>query len=219
MTACGLLFGLAAAGLVAWQPQAAPFAALLVLAAWLCDRTDGPLARKQRSVSAWGGWLDSNVDELLDVAWHTGVAAAAGSAGSPWPWALLAGFVAGKYLFMHGVWAEQEFGIVGRGSPGSGPGNTSSPGLLRRLYHLPGNADVRVHLVIAALVSGWFVWELALVAAYYQCRWPVRYGLVARRAISARGPATSGDPSADPPATGEQEADETCRRSALRSDG
>ena len=53
--------------------------------------------------------------------------------------------------------------------------------LLRAAYHLPGNADVRVHLLAAALVTGWFSAELAVVAAYYNLRWIARYVLVARR--------------------------------------
>ena len=43
------------------------------------------------------------------------------------------------------------------------------------------HADVRVHLLIVALAGGWLVAELALVAGYYNLRWIVRYGLVARR--------------------------------------
>ena len=57
---------------------------------------------------------------------------------------------------------------------------------LRRLYHLPGNADVRIHLLAAALATGWLAAELAFVAAYYNFRWIVRYGLVARRLGGAR---------------------------------
>ncbi len=52
---------------------------------------------------------------------------------------------------------------------------------LRRIYHLPGNADVRIHLLIAALATGWWAIELAGIAAYYNLRWMVRYRLVARR--------------------------------------
>ena len=53
--------------------------------------------------------------------------------------------------------------------------------LLRTLYHLPGNADVRIHLLLVALCTGWLTAELALVALYYNLRWIVRYALVARR--------------------------------------
>jgi hypothetical protein len=46
---------------------------------------------------------------------------------------------------------------------------------------LPGNADVRVHLLVLALATGYLGVELALVAVYYNLRWLVRYALVARR--------------------------------------
>ena len=58
----------------------------------------------------------------------------------------------------------------------------SAPGgLLKRLYHLPANADVRIHLLAAAAATGWLAAELALVAAYYNFRWLARYVLVCRR--------------------------------------
>ena len=60
--------------------------------------------------------------------------------------------------------------------------NRDSPlAVLRRLYHLPGNADVRLHLLVAALLTGWLAAELILVAVYYNLRWMARYVLVARR--------------------------------------
>jgi hypothetical protein len=52
---------------------------------------------------------------------------------------------------------------------------------LRTLWHLPGNADVRLHLLIVALLGGWLTSELAVVAAYYNLRWIAGYLLVARR--------------------------------------
>jgi phosphatidylglycerophosphate synthase len=57
----------------------------------------------------------------------------------------------------------------------------SARGACRRLYHLPANADVRIHLLVAALCTGWLTAELAFVALYYNLRWMVRYALVARR--------------------------------------
>ncbi|MFH1922574.1 MAG: hypothetical protein ABIP48_22150, partial [Planctomycetota bacterium] len=53
--------------------------------------------------------------------------------------------------------------------------------VLRAAYHLPGNADVRVHLLAVALAGGWLLEELCVVAAYYNLRWIARYVLVARR--------------------------------------
>jgi hypothetical protein len=47
---------------------------------------------------------------------------------------------------------------------------------------LPANADVRIHLLVLALLSGWFTTELAVVATYYNVRWIARYPLVIARA-------------------------------------
>ncbi len=62
------------------------------------------------------------------------------------------------------------------------PPRTSRPRrLLRQLYHLPANADIRTHLFVVALATGCLAAELALVATYYNVRWIARYVLVARR--------------------------------------
>jgi len=215
LTLCGLAVGAIAAAVLVGAPQLAPVAGLLVLVAWLFDRADGSLARRQGTVSAWGAWLDANVDELLDVGLHAALAAAAASqTASRLPWLLLGAFLAGKYLFVYGMATEEQVsrqlhGISGEagwlGSSGAsaqnattggrlrlttslppGPGGSlrSTPAtrrLVRAAYHLPGNADVRVHLLAAALMTGWLSAELAVVAGYYNLRWIVRYVLVARR--------------------------------------
>lgn len=183
LTACGLLVGLAACGLLFWQPTWTPLAAVLVLAAWFCDRTDGQLARQQQTVTAFGAWLDGNVDELLDVAWHVATAAVlAGWSQATWPWLLVLAFVAGKYLFMHSLATEEHFGPKEpERAETVNKKRSTLGGLLRTLWHLPGNADVRIHLLLAALATGYLTPELALVAVYYNLRWIVRYGLVARR--------------------------------------
>jgi phosphatidylglycerophosphate synthase len=150
-------------------------AALAVLAAWFCDRLDGQLARLQGTASRFGAWLDANVDELLEVAWHFGIAsAAAATHGAAWLW--LAAFLSGKYLFMHSLASEPQAGQRDAAAAGE-----ADRGWLRRLYHLPGNADVRVHVLLLALVTGLFAAELIAVAAYYHFRWLARYALVARR--------------------------------------
>jgi len=186
LTACGLISATAAAGVILLYPQSMPLAAVLALAAWFFDRADGRLARLQNTESAWGAWLDANVDELVDLGLHVAVAAAASrQIGSDWPWLLLVGFLFGKYLLMHGLATERESthanpdvscGCAHQIADPSGP-----PSFVRRLYHLPGNTDVRVHLLIVAMLTGWLVVELAFVAAYYNLRWFVRYVLVARR--------------------------------------
>ena len=70
--------------------------------------------------------------------------------------------------------------------------NPRPSGWLQRLYHLPANSDVRMHLLIVAVATGLLVEELAAVACYYNLRWPVRYILVAKRmsgAVAMRGAA------------------------------
>ena len=179
LTALGLLLGLSACGLLLWQPAATPLAAVLVLVAWFCDRTDGQLARQQNTVTPFGAWLDGNVDELLDVAWHVATAAVlAAQLQAMWPWLLVLAFVSGKYLFMHSLATEEHFDPNPQGNPAA---TASAAGLLRSIWHLPGNADVRIHLLFVALLTGYLATELALVAGYYNLRWIVRFGLVARR--------------------------------------
>lgn len=182
LTLCGLGAAAGAAAVLLWRPELMPLAALLVLVQWFLDRADGQLARCQQTVSDWGAWLDGNVDELVDVGLHvTAAAVLARQVAAPWPWLLLVAFLAGKYLLVYGLALEK-----GHTAPVSQKGPAPCPFAedfpwLRRAYHLPGNADVRVHLFVLALVTGCLAAELAVVAAYYNLRWAVRYGLVARR--------------------------------------
>jgi len=196
LTVCGLIAAAVAAAVILRLPEAMPLAAALVLVYWFFDRADGLLARRQQTATPWGAWLDGNVDELVDLGLHVAVAAAlAWQTAAAWPWGLLIAFLAGKYLLMYGLTLEdaQGRGVRGQGSgvrvQDSGvredTGGTDiwpeAGSLLRRIYHLPGNADVRIHLLAAALMSGWLAAELVLVAVYYNLRWMVRYALVARR--------------------------------------
>jgi len=187
VTLCGLLLNMAAAATLAARPALAPLAAALVLAGWFCDRLDGQLARRQGTVTRWGGWLDGNVDELADLALQsaTAWAAARGQAGSL-PLFLLAAFLGGKYLLVYGLNLEEH---LGRSRPAS-PERRAARSLqaragrarwLRTVWHLPGNADVRLHLLVVALLGGWLTAELAVVAVYYNLRWIAGYVLVARR--------------------------------------
>jgi hypothetical protein len=191
VTLSGLLLNMAAAATLAARPALTPLAAALVLAGWFCDRLDGQLARRQGTVTRWGGWLDGNVDELADLVLHAATAsAAARGLGSSLPWFLLVAFLAGKYLFIYGLNLEEHLrrsrlpgGISsqGVGLPGPLPRPAVGAYGLRTLWHLPGNADIRLHLLIVALLSGWLTVELAVVAAYYNLRWIAGYLLVARR--------------------------------------
>jgi len=181
LTLCGLVSATAAGAVLLTRPEALPLAALLVLLYWFFDRADGLLARRQKTASAWGAWLDGNIDELVDVGLHAALAAAlAANAASSWPWILLAAFLGGKYLFAYGLTLE-EHAAEASTQVNANQDPQSSAGLLARLYHLPGNADIRVHLLAAAILTGWLGVELALVAVYYNMRWIVRYVLVARR--------------------------------------
>jgi hypothetical protein len=175
VTLCGFTFATAAAALLLWQPSLAPCSALLLLAWWFCDRTDGLLARLQNTASPVGAWLDGNLDELVDLGLHLAMAHTAASQGAPWAWPLLIAFVFGKYLLMHSLANSRR--------PLTEVAQSSLPqARIRTLYHLPGNADIRTHLMILALASGYITAELALIAAYYNVRWIARYPLVIARA-------------------------------------
>lgn len=188
LTCCGLVAGLAAAALIARGSDSLIYAAMLVLLAWFCDRADGQLARRQQTASRWGAWFDANVDELLDVAWHVAVAAAvAERIGPSLGFTLLAAFLGGKYLFMYGLSVEPPEQSTSAAPAKSAHTTYYKQGLLRSLYHAPANADVRVHLLVAALATGWLTAELTAVAAYYNLRWSARYVLVARRLNSPHG--------------------------------
>ncbi|MEX2559128.1 MAG: CDP-alcohol phosphatidyltransferase family protein, partial [Pirellulales bacterium] len=197
ITLAGLVAAVLATALLVWRPAAAPWAAVIVLVGWFCDRLDGALARRQQTASPRGAWLDANVDELADLGLHLAVAAAAASlTASVWPWCWFVAFLFGKYLLMYGLAEEErsevppatDFQLSQRSetrSPprllASSPPRSSSLRLLRAAWHLPGNADVRLHLLVAALASGWLTAELALIAIYYNLRWIARYALVLKR--------------------------------------
>jgi hypothetical protein len=163
------------------------------MAWWFCDRADGMLARLQGSQSPLGAWLDGNLDEFVDLGLHLAMAYAATLQGARLAWPLLIAFFFGKYLLMHGLVVVDSLRESTARSPESP--FPSTHGTLERspsrrllaervdyLYHLPGNADVRAHLIILALATGCFTAELALIAAYYNLRWIVRYPLQVFRA-------------------------------------
>lgn len=183
LTLVGLLCACAAAACVVASNSLGLVAAALVLIAWFFDRADGLLARRQQRCTPLGAWLDANVDEAVDLGVHVCMAAAAAAAWqSQWPWAFLIAFLFGKYLLMYGLAAGESL-FDGAGSSDSAAAAPEPPmSLLRRLYHLPGNADVRIHLTALALASGFLTTELALIAAYYNLRWIARFVLLTRRA-------------------------------------
>ncbi|MBI3319503.1 MAG: CDP-alcohol phosphatidyltransferase family protein, partial [Candidatus Omnitrophica bacterium] len=150
--------------------QLAP--AALVLGYWMLDQVDGHLARLKGLSSPYGGWLDANLDELIDVGLHvTAACVLVGQNRNSIPLVLVLGFVVGKYLFMYGLQLGPEQRMErGRGSGQNwgGRGNESGEAVarrpgnewVRRLYHLPADADVRVHVFVGATVLGALWWEL-----------------------------------------------------------
>lgn len=210
---CGFFAAAIAVLLICTWPGSWVVAALFVWFAWLYDLTDGALARVQGTTSSRGAWLDANLDELADVALHVAIAyAIVTRTGEQTAWLLVILFLAGKYLFSYGLGLEHEIRTAGRsgrsdsdrsegaeddastnhlfdpsGRKLSKTREGSSP-LLRRLYHLPGNVDVRVHVLLATLLLGWLETELWFVAGYYNARCLARYVLVPRR---LPGPASS----------------------------
>jgi phosphatidylglycerophosphate synthase len=176
VTWCGFACTLAAVATILFAPAYCALAAALVMAAWFCDRLDGQLARRQGTASAYGAWLDGNLDELADIALHTAFAYAASAEWGNLAWWLWGAFVSGKYLFMYGLASDVSNDTANAQTPPATAGHWSA-----QLYHLPANADVRIHLAMAAAYCGAWGFELALVAAYYQFRWLARHVLVARR--------------------------------------
>ena len=138
-------------------------AAICVWFAWVCDRLDGPLARRQQTASETGARWDANLDELGDLLLHVATAAVASRQSmSLLPWFALAGFLIGKGLLLRGM-------TIAADTPSSFSQSAPLTGW-RRLYHLPGNTDVRTHLLLAALLTGCLTAELVLIAAYYATR-------------------------------------------------
>jgi phosphatidylglycerophosphate synthase len=157
---------------------------VLLLAYWVADQVDGHLARITGRCSDYGSWLDANLDELVDVGLHVAIGwMLFERLASPVPLALVLAFVAGKYLFMFGL------NGIEQNDPESVTDSTSEQSLIRRLYHLPADADVRLHVLLAAILLdplvGALWWELAGVAVYYNFRWLARHILVRRRTRNA----------------------------------
>ena len=194
-TLANLLLNALAMALLGWQPEWCMAAAVCVAAGWFADRMDGCLARRQGTASAYGAWLDGNIDELIDLTLHTVMAfVVAERTGNSGVWGLLVAFLIGKYLFLHSLQAP-----AGSEEIKSSPSHvrTKPAGVwcwLRAMYHAPANADVRCHLTIIALIGGqfnarWLLAELACLAVYYNLRWLARYGLTYRRLAGSVGSA------------------------------
>jgi phosphatidylglycerophosphate synthase len=170
---------LAAASLVAFgrTPLAARFAAAAAIAVSLVlDTADGHLARLQGTSSAFGRWLDSNLDELGDMALHAAIAWSAFCRSGQAGWLLVGmAYAAAKYLF--------HFGTTSALDPTASPLSSvaaNRSGALRRLAHWIGHADVRLHVWIILAAVGRLEWALVGYAAYFAARWA---GGAARKAV------------------------------------
>jgi len=190
LTLCGLAAAAGAVGLLVFYQAMLP-AAGLILAAWFFDRTDGLLARRQSTDGRYGAWLDANVDELVDLALHVAIAVMlvrSDSSAASWAYPVLVAFCGGKHLFMYGLAMEDS---IARNSSKESTESEESVehrkrrsrlvGLIHAIYHLPANADVRVHLLVVLTAIGRADVALCFAAAYYNMRWIVRHLLVYRR--------------------------------------
>lgn len=156
--------------------------AFALAAALILDTADGHLARIQGTASAFGRWLDANLDELGDMALHAAIAWSAFLRERHAYW-LLAGilYAAGKYLFVVGnqTWAEREPNTKQVDLAAS----LSHRSWMRRVAHLAGHADVRWHAWILLAALGWLRVELVVFAVYY----PVRALAAAYRKAASDG--------------------------------
>lgn len=167
----GLVLGAAAA--VAFAPDSAASragAAAALALALVLDTADGHLARLQGTASEFGRWLDSNLDELGDMALHAGAAWAAYARDPSRPTWLLVGmaYAMGKYLFLATSQTGEALEAAAAG-PVAAPADAGG-GRLRRLLVLVGHADVRWHLWIALAAVGRMDAALAAYAAYFPLR-------------------------------------------------
>ncbi|QGJ70991.1 Hypothetical protein PBC10988_26940 [Planctomycetales bacterium 10988] len=196
ITCLGACFAaLSAVIMLVWPTQLFPAAGCLLLA-WECDRLDGLLARVQQRCSTFGAWLDAQLDEVLDLGLHAALAYVYQTlTHDATIWYLLAAFFSGKYFLVHGL--QQESLLAKQISSAAkfrqhdqrNPEKSSALTLadcLKAAYHVPANADVRLHALLAAMLVGYWqpfgIWlELACFAGYYQLRAAARVGLLAWR--------------------------------------
>ena len=164
---------LSAASLVAWSgapPWASRGIASAALAlALILDTADGHLARLQGTASAFGRWLDANLDELGDMALHAAVAWSAFARDGQPGWLVVGMLYAmGKYLFVVGA-ASGEALDAGTGRTEL-PAVDAHPGRLRSLALLAGHADIRWHLWIVLAALGRLDVGLVTYSLYFPAR-------------------------------------------------
>ena len=166
---------LAAASTVGFGPddwQGRGFAAVALAVALVLDTADGHLARLQGTASEFGRWLDSNLDELGDMALHAAIAWAAFARSGQPAW-LVAGMVyaMGKYLFVVGAHLGEALEPSNSGqATQEGAASQSKIGSIRRVMIAMGHADVRWHLWIVLAALGRLDLALVTYAAYFPTR-------------------------------------------------
>ena len=142
-------------------------AALMMATALVLDSADGHLARLQGTASAFGRWLDANLDELGDLTLHLAAAWAAYARTGQVGWILLgSAYVTAKYLFL--------FGTLTAPATLCGERSSMKPqakaGLVRRFAHALGHADLRWHSWIALAAIGRLEIGLAIYTPYFAAR-------------------------------------------------
>jgi hypothetical protein len=170
LTAASGLLMLRGASVVAFADQrgVARWGTALALAlALVLDTADGHLARLQGTASEFGRWLDACLDELGDMALHAAIAWAAFVRDAHPGWLVLGmAYAMGKYLFVvsNAAWPAPE------SSNAESVGVAPRPGMLRRVVHGIGHADVRWHLWIVLAALGRLDAALAAYALYFPAR-------------------------------------------------
>jgi hypothetical protein len=183
LTVASTLLVLSTSACVAWLPSLVIFnaaAALALAAALVLDTADGHLARLQATASAFGKWLDSNLDELGDMTLHAAIAWAAYLRSAHAGWLLLGIlYSAGKYLFTvaGATWTPARSDDLAPVPLHVRPARSR----LRRLVEFAAHADVRWHLWIVLAAFGCLELELFAYAFYYPAR---TIAGAARKAVS-----------------------------------
>jgi phosphatidylglycerophosphate synthase len=174
VTVMAAVLMLGAAGLVAFAgtgawPQAG--AALALALALILDTADGRLARLQGTCSEFGRWLDTVLDELVDLALHAAIAWSLFAASRHPAWLLLGMlYISGKYMFF----IQSLTGNTLKAAPREGERRSETVAqrhsLLRRTVAAIGHADLRWHLWIVLAAVGRLDAALVAYAAYFPLR-------------------------------------------------
>lgn len=139
--------------------------ATLLALALILNRTDGHLAKLQRTDSSFGRWLAGWLDAVGDMTLHAAIAWSAFQASSSPLWLALGMLYGmGRYVFAYGSDDAPGMGSI-RSTIVRPPGSR-----LTRWIRLAGHRDMRWHLWIALAALGRLEWALAGFAAYYPAR-------------------------------------------------